>query len=227
MGGSLPPTFLFFHTAIDTIMVRLSRDEKRLITQEKIRNAALKEFASYGFSGAAIDRISEQAGFSRGAFYSNYQDKEAILLDLLRDHHRRNIAKWQVYSNDAKNINHVYKQMEKKFSDYLQEIDWGLFNIEVLLQAKRNKEFSAQYIIFVNEVHQNIEKSLGAMFTKAQKATPTNLQSLASIIHNLVIGIILDTHNDNSAIELKRCSKQLIICIRSFIDSASPLSTEH
>jgi AcrR family transcriptional regulator len=30
-----------------------------------------------------VDEISEGAGFSRGAFYSNFADKEAIFLDLL------------------------------------------------------------------------------------------------------------------------------------------------
>ena len=36
-----------------------------------------------GYSGATIERIAEEAGYSKGAFYSNFENKEDIFLQLL------------------------------------------------------------------------------------------------------------------------------------------------
>jgi AcrR family transcriptional regulator len=37
-------------------------------------------FASGGYGGASVDQIAAEAGFSKGAFYSNFETKEAISL---------------------------------------------------------------------------------------------------------------------------------------------------
>lgn len=201
-------------------MARLSREEKRLETQEKIKNAALKAFATNGFSGAAIDRITEEAGFSRGAFYSNYATKEDLLLELLQEQHEREISKWQSMIADADNLDITYQKMSEEFIAYLQQAEWGLFNIEVQLHAKRNPEFAKRYNRYVTEVNQNIADSLSAMYRKANRHTPDDLLLIAAMIRNLVIGISVDTSNDNSPAALQRCTQQLNWCIDGQIKQA-------
>jgi AcrR family transcriptional regulator len=53
-------------------------------TRERILDASLDVFIQRGVAAASIDEISEAAGFSRGAFYSNFADKEALVLALLQ-----------------------------------------------------------------------------------------------------------------------------------------------
>ena len=45
--------------------------------------AALGVFAERGVIGASVEEICEAAGFTRGAFYSNFADKDALVLALL------------------------------------------------------------------------------------------------------------------------------------------------
>jgi AcrR family transcriptional regulator len=201
-------------------MARLSREEKRFETQEKIKSAALKAFASNGFSGAAIDRIAEDAGFSRGAFYSNYSTKEELLLDLLQEQHEREISKWQSMIADADNLEITYQKMSEEFIAYLQQAEWGLFNIEVQLHAKRNPDFAKRYNQYVTAVNSNIAESLSAMYQKANRQIPADLLLIAAMIRNLVIGISVDTSNDNSPAALQRCTQQLNWCIDGQIQQA-------
>jgi AcrR family transcriptional regulator len=42
--------------------------------------AAAIAFARQGFAGAAVEQIAESAGFSRGAFYSNFKRKDELFL---------------------------------------------------------------------------------------------------------------------------------------------------
>ena len=62
---------------------RLSQAEKREQTREEILAAASRVFADRGFHAASLDAIAEEAGFSRGAVYYNFGDKEELFLELL------------------------------------------------------------------------------------------------------------------------------------------------
>src|SRR5262245_46833641 len=55
---------------------------KRRQTQERLLDAALDAFAERGFHGASVEDVCERAGFSRGAFYSNYSSKTELFIAL-------------------------------------------------------------------------------------------------------------------------------------------------
>ncbi len=65
---------------------RRTRAEQREVTRRRILDAATDAFTEHGFDGASIDDITARAGFSRGAFYSNFDDKTDLLVQLA---HRR------------------------------------------------------------------------------------------------------------------------------------------
>jgi AcrR family transcriptional regulator len=63
---------------------RLNQDERRSQTRQHFLDAARTLFARQGFAGTTLDQISEQAGYSRGAFHHNFSSKEDLLLSLIR-----------------------------------------------------------------------------------------------------------------------------------------------
>lgn len=62
---------------------RLSQDERREQTRQHFLDAARTLFARQGFAGTTLDQISEQAGYSRGAFHHNFASKEDLLVALI------------------------------------------------------------------------------------------------------------------------------------------------
>jgi len=68
---------------LETRRKRLTRDESRRQTRERLIEAAHELFIAEGIETASIDRIAEHAGYSRGAFYSNFETKEDILWEIL------------------------------------------------------------------------------------------------------------------------------------------------
>lgn len=73
-------------------MARLTRQESRALTREKLLAAAGKVFTREGLGGASIDRIVEEAGYTKGAFYSNFTSKEDIFLQFVEDVSFRDVA---------------------------------------------------------------------------------------------------------------------------------------
>jgi len=66
--------------------MRLTREQARAETRERLIEAAERVFARRGFHGASVDEVAEEAGFSTGALYSNFAGKEDLFLALLERH---------------------------------------------------------------------------------------------------------------------------------------------
>lgn len=62
---------------------RLTRDESREATRQAVLDAAERLFIERGYRGASLDQIAENAGFSKGAVYSNFGSKGDLFLALL------------------------------------------------------------------------------------------------------------------------------------------------
>lgn len=64
---------------------RLSREEKRAQTRAALFEAGAKVFVRRGYYGASLEEIAEEAGFTRGAVYSNFEDKQALFGALMNE----------------------------------------------------------------------------------------------------------------------------------------------
>jgi len=54
-------------------------------TQKKLLNIGNREFLEKGFKSASLRKIVKDAGFTLGAFYGYYKDKEALFEDLVKE----------------------------------------------------------------------------------------------------------------------------------------------
>jgi AcrR family transcriptional regulator len=64
------------------VRTRPTRDD----TRDKLFEAAARVFEEQGIGGASIEAIAAAAGFSRGAFYSNFASKDELIIAMLEDH---------------------------------------------------------------------------------------------------------------------------------------------
>jgi AcrR family transcriptional regulator len=74
---------------------RLTREQSKANTRERLLAAARSSFAESGFHGASVEEIATRAGFSTGALYSNFDGKEDLFLVLMEreiEEHAREIS---------------------------------------------------------------------------------------------------------------------------------------
>jgi AcrR family transcriptional regulator len=67
---------------------RVSRQERREQTRAELLAAARRAFLREGFHAASLDAIAEEAGYTKGAFYSNFASKDDVLVAVLEEHFR-------------------------------------------------------------------------------------------------------------------------------------------
>jgi AcrR family transcriptional regulator len=73
---------MLYRAVMSRARVRPTREE----TRQRIFAAAGRVFESQGIAAASIEAIAEEAGFTRGAFYSNFTSKDELISDMLAVH---------------------------------------------------------------------------------------------------------------------------------------------
>jgi AcrR family transcriptional regulator len=71
------------------VRTRPTRDD----TCEKLFEAAARVFEEQGIGGASIEVIAAAAGFTRGAFYSNFKSKDELIIAMIEDHVAQSIRR--------------------------------------------------------------------------------------------------------------------------------------
>jgi AcrR family transcriptional regulator len=71
------------------VRTRPTRDD----TCDKLFEAAARVFEDEGIGGASIEAIAAAAGFTRGAFYSNFKSKDELIIAMLEDHVEESIQR--------------------------------------------------------------------------------------------------------------------------------------
>jgi len=116
------------------------RRPKREEVRDRLIEGAMHAFALKGFGGASIDFICAQAGFSRGAFYSNFDDKEALFFAL----YDQRIDRLYTRLGRIAEVVQASDQPWQTIADHLRdpdpdELQWDILNKEFILHALRNE----------------------------------------------------------------------------------------
>jgi len=116
------------------VRTRPTRDD----TREKLFEAAARVFEEQGIGGASIEDLAAAAGFTRGAFYSNFKSKDELIIAMLEDHVeqtvRRNLDLLARHQNLADFID-ALKTMDRSKQDPLGRSP--LLHMEMILFVAR------------------------------------------------------------------------------------------
>src|SRR5580704_11710541 len=116
------------------VRTRPTRDD----TCDKLFEAAARVFEEQGIGGASIEAIAAAAGFTRGAFYSNFTSKDELIIAMIEDHVaqsiRRNLDLLARHNNLADFID-TLKTMDRSQQDPLGRSP--LLHMEMILFVAR------------------------------------------------------------------------------------------
>jgi AcrR family transcriptional regulator len=116
------------------VRTRPTRDE----TRDKLFEAATRMFEEQGIGSASIEAIAAAAGFSRGAFYSNFKSKDELIIAMLEDHVERSIERHLDLLAQHENIDdflNALKSMDRSKQDPLGRAP--LLHMEMILFVAR------------------------------------------------------------------------------------------
>lgn len=125
---------------------RLTREEKKAQTRERLLEAGAKLFAERGFHGASVEDVAERAGFSTGAIYRNFASKDDFFLAVFEQRIERRVAKVASAVGPATTPAERTRLATAEWMQFVtEERDWFLLLIEFWAYAVRSERLRPRF----------------------------------------------------------------------------------
>ena len=179
---------------------RLTREQSKALTREKIFEAAAKAFARRGYAGAAVDEIAEEAGFSRGAFYFNFTSKDDLFLQLIERQLRYLTEDAHSIISGSSSAEETLRRL-REFYILIRSQDKTAYLLitEAQLYAIRNTRFRSKLTNLFRGVHQKLVLSLQQLNGQTGLHEPVPPPVLALTALALSQGLMLYSMMDSKA----------------------------
>jgi len=149
---------------------------RRQATRDRLLEAATEVFAEEGLQGASVEAICSRAGFTRGAFYSNFGSKEELFLALLE---RELLRRARDLEEKTEALSPALRADQglidpDRAAEYIAEfllpgndaVEWHMLETEFALLAMRNPASARNYIELIGRSHAGmatlVEAAIGA-----------------------------------------------------------------
>lgn len=185
---------------------RLTQAEAKERTRQQLLAAAARVFARKGFAGASLEEIAEQAGYSTGAVYYNFANKEQLFLELIRAGWSRQIA------NRAEAVARVFAEAAATGGDPFgalsafvagragRDSDLPTLAAEFWLYAVRNPEAMDLIAAKLGEQDRGIEPTVAAAMDRFGTPPGISAAELTTVAMTLFEGLVRRRRIDPGAV---------------------------
>ncbi|MBX3497058.1 MAG: TetR/AcrR family transcriptional regulator [Parvibaculum sp.] len=176
---------------------RLTRPESKVRTRAALLAAAQKVFSEGGYSGASLDRIAAEAGFTKGAVYAHFSSKEELFLELLTGTLALQVA-------DLENILEAVRGAPDRIAEILEGFlgrfddagpdgrrDLPMLGMELQLESRRNPGFAVAFEKVIERHRRTLAAVIGEIFRLQGKAPPMPIEQYSGMLIAIVEGMAL------------------------------------
>jgi AcrR family transcriptional regulator len=188
---------------------------RRVHTRARLLDAAFRVFAAKGFGRVSIEEVCEAAGFSRGAFYSNFATLDELFFALYRE--RADVIAAQVadaLAQDGPDLD-VPASVDRVTEVLLLDVDWLLVKTDFLVHAARDPHVARALLDHRARLRQAVADRLSR--ARGHTELPAVLGDVAGAAHAVVAAydgvttqLLLDKDVDRARAWLKQLLTALL-----------------
>jgi AcrR family transcriptional regulator len=172
---------------------RLTRKEKQAETRSSLLDAAERVFLRHGLAGSSVEEISAEAGFTRGAFYSNFASKDELFVELLQDRVYRQYAEMAERTQEQPGTPRERLRWGIERVRDVQKDEGGrwLFRLwlECLTKAARDEEFRKLAATFWSGNRGILSAQIEETFKEIGQEPPLPTKQIATAMIALDVGL--------------------------------------
>src|SRR5918992_4291460 len=207
---------------------RRVRRRPRAQTREELLEAAARVFARRGFHGASVEAVSEEAGFSTGAVYSNFESKEELFLSLYEERiQRRRRELREAVERAGGGAAGLASATASVGEVFRRERDWFLLYFEFSLYAARHPGFARRFEAVRQDGLKELADGLAEGLDHAglgSAADPVELaRAVRALSHGLALERLLDEEGAQDAV-LGRALGLIFRGLRAEVETDLPSS---
>ena len=180
-------------------------------THRALLEAARRVLNQLGYQGATLDRIAAEAGYTKGAVYWHFKNKESLFLDLLaealRDNLRELHALLDLAGDDAERIElEMAGYIERQFGKAVP-----VLALELELESRRNPSLAAVYRTVITRHQAEICRILERYYQVVGREPPMPVAQLTALVLAFAEGFALQRQSrPEQELDLVRAVKILL-----------------
>jgi len=196
---------------------RLRRTEMVERNREAVLAAARRVFIDKGYAGATLEAIAEEAGFSKGVMYSQFESKADLFLSLLEQRIEERARQNERIAAENAGLAGLRRMLEVAGEDAVAETAWARVLVEFRALASRDPHVNGRYAAAHAQTVQRSAAALDRLFAKAQLEPRFPPRVMAEFILAFASGATLETAANPAALPFKVASQMLSSAL-GFID---------
>ena len=122
---------------------RISRSESQAQTRQRLVATARTLFLADGYAATSLEHVAEEAGFSKGAVYSNFAGKDDLCLAVLDSIHAEVAAAVVGAFEGATSLDEALRALDVWADARLGDPDWSALEAEFAARSRRQGELRA------------------------------------------------------------------------------------
>ena len=179
---------------------RLTRRESQEATRARLIEAAERIFIRRGFDASSVERIAEAAGFSRGAFYSNFQNKDELFIEVLNKRRLEIAGALDEIFRREPNAAERLRAVRNWYVNQEQPEGWIILRTEFALRALRNRTVRARLAGLRREELEKYSALVAQHYSEARLAMADRPETIALSLLATVEGLgslsLIETDGD-------------------------------
>jgi AcrR family transcriptional regulator len=174
---------------------RRTQAERREGTRDDLIAASARVFSKRGFHATSLEAVAEEAGYSRGAVYYNFSDKEELFLELLDRRcaeHAQNLRETFAGVEEG-DVDGAARQAgvaaQHAFDAMTGDPEWRALYLEFLAHAARDPAFRRRFGRRTQEMRSALEEVVVERTAPFVDALDMEPEQLAVVIDALGTGL--------------------------------------
>ena len=180
--------------------MRMRRAETVVRNRESVLAAARRVFLAKGYAGATLEAIAEEAGFSKGVMYSQFESKADLFLSLLERRIEERARQNERIAAEHSGAEGMRQLIENFSRDAAAEMGWALVLIEFRALAARDPMINRRYAAAHSRAVDGLASILHRLNTQAGLERALPARAMAEFILGLGSAIVLERAADSSAL---------------------------
>ena len=168
---------------------RLTREQSRAVTRATLIAVGRAHFLRYGLGGAVAEKIAEDAGYSRGALYSNFDDKEELFLAVIREEQARHLDVFRSILREESSARGRLKKMRDTIADLLTDPDWIVLRAEFEAEALRNERIRQSFVDALRQQMRDGGELFRSLLRSSEITSSLKPEDFSMVMLNLAHGL--------------------------------------
>ncbi|GHF20883.1 TetR family transcriptional regulator [Amycolatopsis deserti] len=170
-------------------MARLTRAESQAHTRRRLLATATELFLRDGYTATSLERVAEEAGFSKGAVYSNFRNKDELCLAVLDGVRAEKAASVDATLSRTDSLEELLAAFAVWAAGTGGDQAWIRLEAEYLLNCRRDPELLARLAKSNAEIADLVTELLNANARRLGVRLPMDARQAAYALFSITLGL--------------------------------------